>query len=300
MSSINVDEVFPFTPGVTTVNVNGVVTKKETNKPLILWAGVTQGSVGAGTTIVGEEAMVANTGNNNTSVGFGAARTNTSGTNNLAVGHQSLYENTTGSGNTALGKDALFGSLTGDNNTAVGQQALYVCKGTENVSVGQSSGLLITTGSYNVIVGTSSGATITTGNNNICIGDDTQTATATTSNSITLGNLTHNILRCAVTTITSLSDARDKTNVQESAYGLDLVKSLKPVTFEWDTRDGAKKGDKDLGFIAQDLQSVDDEYLGLVYAENPERLEASYGRLIPVLVKAIQELTAKVEALENK
>ena len=65
-------------------------------------------------------------------------------------------------------------------------------------------------------------------------------------------------------------------------------------------RDGAKVGQKDLGFIAQDLQELDDENLQLVYSNNPEKLEASYGRLIPVLVKAIQDLSAKVTELENK
>jgi hypothetical protein len=122
----------------------------------------------------------------------------------------------------------------------------------------------------------------------------------TVSNEIVLGNGGTGVFRCAVTSITSLSDARDKTNIEESSYGLDLVNSLKPVTFEWDTRDGSKKGVKDLGFIAQDLKEIDDEHLNLVYDENPDKLEATYGRLIPVLVKAIQELTAKVEALEVK
>ena len=61
----------------------------------------------------------------------------------------------------------------------------------------------------------------------------------------------------------------------------------------------SNKGKKDIGFIAQELQTVDDDYLSLVYDSNPEKLEATYGRLIPVLVKAIQELSAKVTALEN-
>jgi len=39
--------------------------------------------------------------------------------------------------------------------------------------------------------------------------------------------------------------------------------------------------------------------LSLVYDENPEKLELSYGKLVPVLVKAIQDLSAKVTALEN-
>jgi hypothetical protein len=59
-------------------------------------------------------------------------------------------------------------------------------------------------------------------------------------------------------------------------------------------------GVKDLGFIAQDLKVVNDENLNLVYEENPDKLEASYGRLIPVLVKAIQDLSKELEILKNK
>ena len=32
--------------------------------------------------------------------------------------------------------------------------------------------------------------------------------------------------------------------------------------------------------------------------DNPDKLEAKYGKLIPALVKAIQELSVKVKALE--
>ena len=106
-----------------------------------------------------------------------------------------------------------------------------------------------------------------------------------------------------------MSDQRDKTSIEDLPYGLDFVNSLKPKKFVWDNRaetnrDGeefysAKKGTKDIGFIAQELQSVDNEWTQLVYSNNPEKLEASYGRLVPVLVKAIQDLSAKVTALEN-
>jgi len=65
-------------------------------------------------------------------------------------------------------------------------------------------------------------------------------------------------------------------------------------------RDGAKVGVPDTGFIAQDLKRVQEqtgiEIPGLVYESNPEKLEASYGKLIPVLVKALQELSAKFDA----
>jgi hypothetical protein len=40
------------------------------------------------------------------------------------------------------------------------------------------------------------------------------------------------------------------------------------------------------------------EIPGLVYASNPDKLEAGYGKLLPVLVKAIQDLSAQVQSLQ--
>lgn len=304
MSTINVDNVLPQSG--TNVNVNGVIVKKETNKPLILWSGSSQSSTGFGTTILGEEAMISNTGNSNTAAGFGSLRSNTSGFENTSLGHQSLYENTTGSGNVAIGKDSLYASLSGISNTALGNQSLYVCKGSYNTALGHSAGFSLTTGQNNTLVGMQAGNTITTGSQNVVIGQDAQPASATATNSVTLGNGLISVLRCNVTSITSLSDARDKKDIEELTAGLDFVKGLKPVTFTWNDRENeAKREIKDFGFIAQDLKKSQEDAeladtLKLVYDENPEKLEASYGKLIPILVKAIQDLTAKVEALEAK
>ena len=86
--------------------------------------------------------------------------------------------------------------------------------------------------------------------------------------------------------------------------GLDFVESLDPVSFTWNMRDGGKVGIEDTGFIAQDLQQVQQdtgvEIPGLVSANNPERLEAAYGKLVPVLVQAIKDLSAKVNELEAR
>jgi hypothetical protein len=35
----------------------------------------------------------------------------------------------------------------------------------------------------------------------------------------------------------------------------------------------------------------------MVLTTNPDRLEASYGKLVPILVKAVQELTIKLNTL---
>jgi hypothetical protein len=282
MSQINVNDILPESGNI--VNVNGVEVA-DSNQSIKI--GVNAGpDLGIRSTAVGRFALNSSTGQSNTALGCESALSQTTGFGNTAVGTYSLRLLTTTNNNTAVGYTALSNSVpssTGEN-TAIGSQAL----------------LDLTTGNRNTAIGMNAGSSATTGDNNTFIGFDSQPSSITVSNELTLGNSSVETLRCAVTSITSLSDARDKTNIEDSEYGLDLVDSLKPVKFEWDTRDGAKKGVKDLGFIAQDLKELDDEYLGLVYGENPDKLEASYGRLIPVLVKAIQELSAKVTELEDK
>ena len=63
----------------------------------------------------------------------------------------------------------------------------------------------------------------------------------------------------------------------------------------------ANNGKTELGFIAQELDEDLGEKNNIIRAvdkENPEKLHASYGKFIPIMVKAIQELSAKVTALE--
>jgi hypothetical protein len=198
--------------------------------------------------------------------------------------------------------------------------------------IGEAAGLEHTNGEYNTFMGYQSGPannTASGGSNNTCIGNGAQISGTTVSNEIVLGNASVTVLRCQQNSISALSDQRDKKDIEDIDYGLDLVNSLKPRKFVWDPReietvklsheevegeDGkmvvtenrertkikpATDGMKDIGFIAQELQAVDDDFLRLVYDANPDKLEASYGRLVPVLVKAVQELSAKVTALEN-
>ena len=163
--------------------------------------------------------------------------------------------------------------------------------------MGQASGLVLTTGNNNVYIGRDSDASASGVNNEIVIGEATA---GNGSNTVTLGNGSVSGLHCQVSSISALSDKRDKTNIEDSEYGLNIIEDLKPVTFEWDQRDGNRKGLKDVGFIAQDLQELDDDYIRLVESSDPEKLQATYGRLIPIMAKAIQELSAKVKMLENK
>jgi hypothetical protein len=154
------------------------------------------------------------------------------------------------------------------------------------------------TGVDNTAIGYNAGFNLTTGGNNTLIGFDAQPSTSTINNEITLGNSSVTTLRSQATTITSLSDRRDKTDIIPIVEGLAFLKQLNPVIFTWNTRDKAKVGIKSAGFIAQELlalqkQSNIGDNLDLVSEDNPEKLEARYGNLLPVIVKAIQEESAE-------
>jgi hypothetical protein len=271
-------------------------------------------STGYGNVFVGSEAgKNCDTGYVNTGIGKLALYSCSGTNNNVAIGNSSLYNLIAANSNVAVGNLSLNQLLSGEKNVAMGHQAGYGITGNENIAVGWSS-------AFNSL----------SGDNNVVIGNFANASGAAVSNEITLGNSSISTLRCQVTSITSLSDERDKTDIVDLDKGLETIMALKPRKFVWNNRPeqtiktcipkqvdeegnviveevieynevvSSKKGNKDVGFIAQELQTVDDDFLQLVYDVNPEKLEASYGRLIPVLVKAIQDLSAKVTELENK
>ena len=118
-----------------------------------------------------------------------------------------------------------------------------------------------------------------------------------------MGNGNTNNLRCNDTSISSLSDRRDKTDIIDLTAGLDFLNTLQPRQFKWQTRDGnIKDGKIRAGFIAQELQEAqkDFDFLDLVMDNNPDNLEAKQEHLIPVLVQAVKELSAENTALKQR
>ena len=182
--------------------------------------------------------------------------------------------------------------------------ALYNCAtGNSNVALGRDAGDEITSGNHNTFLGYNAGKGVINGDNNICIGSQSDTTDSAGSDQIILGNSGNDDLRCNDQSIGALSDARDKTDVVNLPVGLSFIDSIRPVKFKWASRDGnGNDGKIRAGFLAQELQtaSADATYLNLVMDDNPNKLVAKYGNLIPVMVQAIKELSAKVTALEAK
>ena len=283
-------------------------------------------ATGAFNTAVGAGAgqFAATTSSSITAIGALAGNSSTVGSF-VAVGSQALRNSTTSTaGSVAIGNDALLSATTysgnasifNQNNTAVGFNAL------SNLSAETST----LAGSTNTALGRSAGSALLSGSNNTLIGSSAQASTTSISNEITLGNSSITTLRCQVTSITSLSDQRDKHSIEDLPVGLALINALRPRRYKWDKRDwyvdeveredgvtdfvpvpqdGSRaQNDWNEGFVAQEakaaLEAAGASWFPLVYETNPEKLEMSAGKLIPVLVKAIQELTARLEALEAK
>lgn len=288
-------------------------------------------TTGSWNTALGYYCLNANTsGNYNTAIGHFAMSLNTTGSFNIGIGGQNLYNNISGIGNVSVGYYALINNITGGGNVAIGNNVLEQnTSGSDNVAVGKNSLLVNETGfrntavgtlslsqslgAYNTAVGYDAGSIITTGTNLTLIGNNSEPSSGTTQNQVTLGNNSVTSLRCNVQTITSLSDARDKKNINVLSLGLDFIMSLKPRQFNWDRREWYDNSASDgsmmensptAGFIAQELDEVQNEFdatwLNLVLKDNPDKWEATYGNLLPVIVKALQELKSENERLREE
>lgn len=89
--------------------------------------------------------------------------------------------------------------------------------------------------------------------------------------------------------ITAYSDASLKTDVTTISNALDLVNSLRGVSF---TR--IDSGNRGIGVIAQELAAVVPE---AVQANEDGLMSVAYGNLVGLLIEAVKELSAKVEGL---
>ena len=96
---------------------------------------------------------------------------------------------------------------------------------------------------------------------------------------------------------TAVSDSRLKKNIENLNYGLVAVLNLRPVIYNMiDENDSDKKH---IGLIAQEVKAVMDEAVDDLHGEQ-DFYGLDKSGLVPVLVKAIQELAARVAQLESK
>ena len=101
------------------------------------------------------------------------------------------------------------------------------------------------------------------------------------------------------------SDIKLKENVEDINYGLDTVKQLQPRKFDWKGESVPAYEKAGIGFIAQEVESIIPELISEKdHPDDPgdgskNTKMMNYGAMTSVLVKAIQELEARVKELEG-
>ena len=113
------------------------------------------------------------------------------------------------------------------------------------------------------------------------------------------GNLT------AAANVTAYSDASLKENVKTIDNALSIVGKLRGVSYKWNNKYGIGNH-TDIGVIAQEVETVLPElvktnnYKDPQYPEEQTQIKSvDYGKLTSVLINAINELKAEVDALKG-
>jgi hypothetical protein len=266
------------------------------------------------------------TGNGNSSYGCCAGNITQSGINNIAIGCYSLQANTTGNNNVSLGTGALCASSTGNCNISVGSSALCASTGSGNIAIGHSAGSAITTGVCNTIIGVLPGTAALSGtvligagsterlkvdstglyvNGNAYVGtsisavDGTSkyylglskpTTGAFTTASIDVSNLyyTSNNQTLYATNISFASDERLKENIKTIENSLDVLKSMRGVSFDWKLNK-----ERSYGVIAQEIEKILPEIVG----NDDGHRSVNYVSLIGFLIESVKELATRSDIL---
>lgn len=213
--------------------------------------------------------------------------------NTLKVTTELSVTNTTQSVSKDTGAVLIDGGVGVDRNVFVG----------ENVSIAGSC-IVAGISTFVGVVNCSTGATF----RNVRIGlADANTINSSTGN-LSIGATTGRLVAITThTTITGIlsvtdditafysSDARLKDNITPIDDPLAKVLSISGNTFTWN--DKSHHSGEDVGVVAQEIQEVLPQ---IVTLRDSGYLAVDYQKIVPLLIEAIKELSAKVEKLEDK
>jgi trimeric autotransporter adhesin len=260
-----------------------------------------------GSTMVGYKAGVGMYSNRNITIGSyaGAISTATSDPD-LMVGFCAGKDNDSTGYNLFIGAKAGFG-VSGRGNTAVGYKAGY---SPTSVSYNNEFNTFIGSCAYPTFLGDKFTYNIAVGYYSRPDGTPGHTMWGASFNSV--NNETNSAW-------VNVSDCRDKTNIKDlnPKLGLEFIKKLRPVSFNWDIRDeyvrkcGFEYGQKDgtlvqeqeeYGYISQEIRDILNE-LDIKWdaiGDNGKVVRLQSSNLHASHIKAIQELYQRVISLKER
>jgi hypothetical protein len=264
-------------------------------------------------------------------VGSSAGANSYSNSNKTSIGTFAGYFQSPGA--TTIGISANPNNTNKPNSVAIG---LYANQASGGVSVGFRAGQY--RGSACTInVGAFAGQFDTSYPFNISIGHYTGRFTAGASNIMHIGwyaynhngygtpdqsslGRANNSTPCIWVGWSFASDNRDKTNITPLSdnLGINFVRKLRPVTFNWDKRAvyhdrcGFEYGVKDgtlteptenYGFIAQEVelaaQQLGHKFDAIAYGDYNDAYSVSYLDFVAVLAKALQTINEELDLIET-
>ncbi|HEX6227168.1 MAG TPA: tail fiber domain-containing protein [Chryseolinea sp.] len=290
---------------------------------------------GFSNTAVGFQSLYNTTEDRNTAIGAKALFSTTTGHSNTASGYFALYENTVGYYNVASGSNAMRANISGNFNIAVGYYTMADnTTGSHNSASGFRALDNNTTGTHNTAHGSHALNHITTGTSNTALGYNAGPASGNLNNTTALGYLAaptaSNQVRVGNTGVTSIggqvswttfSDGRFKKDIKEDVSGLDFINHLRPVSYVVEktaldkflnVSDSSNAGAetknvpmRQTGFVAQEVEAIVKKtgyvFYGVDAPKNDnDHYGIRYAEFVVPLVKAVQELSTKVEEQQQQ
>ena len=224
----------------------------------------------------------------------GNADTATLATNVVGDANRVLFNNNTNTTTTSAGLTFNGTQLNCTNNIRA-----------NNITLGLTAGTTINTATGDLVLDSSNNKVHITAN---AEGDGSMTIDSSTNASskdtgalvITAGGLgvEGNIHSGGDIVAFSSSDIELKEDISPISNALDMINSLTGNTFVWKPEANifGNKG-MDTGIIAQEVEALG--LPGIAKRRGDGTMGVRYDRLIPVLIEAVKELTAKVNSLEN-
>ena len=240
---------------------------------------------GANNSFFGLNAGSSTTADDNSFFGTGAGGVNTTGQLNSFFGGFVGTNNTTGFNNAFFGYGAANANTTGDHNTAIGALANF---GANNLTFATAIGAgSVASLSNSIYLGRANGTDAVRIPGSVVIDGTLVVGSLGSAGSTSIClNASDRISPCS-------SSLRYKTSVQSFTGGLDIVRRLRPITFNW--KEG---GMTDVGFAAEEVDKI--EPLLTTRDDKGEIEGVKYGQLTTVLVNAVKEQQLTIERQQQQ
>ncbi|PSL28519.1 tail fiber domain-containing protein [Dyadobacter jiangsuensis] len=264
---------------------------------------------GEGNVYMGYQAGMFTSGSLNVGIGRWVGQ-KTKGTQNCFLGNESGLKNEAGSYNVFMGAKTGTSNETGNFNTFLGHGAgLSNTNGEKNTYLGYASG-----GNAGLINATAVGAAaLVTGSHYLVLGNNANVGIGYSAPFYQLQLSKHNAGKAGSSTWAVLSDSRLKRNISEFKEGLDVLKQIKPVWFQYNGKAGIETGDKKfVGIIAQEMQKIAPYTVGTFTHQDSlgnktDYLDYDANAVTYILINSVKEQQriiedkeAKIQALESR